>query len=160
MHTISKQKGFTLIELIMVIVLLGIIAIVSSRVLIQGLNAFITGQNVVEANWQGQLALERMTRDIRALRSPSDISTATASQLVFTDTTGTTITYALSGTTLTRNGQALANGIAGFTLSYFDRNGGGSPATANIRYITIDLNITEDNANYSVTTSVYPRNLL
>ena len=155
-----KNKGFTLIEMIVVIVLISIIAVVSSKMLASGLNAYLTEKYIIDAGSQARLALERMVRDIRAIRSPSDLTTATATQLVFVDVNGVTNTYTLSGATLTRNGQVLAEGISSLTFSYFDNNGASTAVLANINYVTILLNINLQNVVFSIRTSVYPRNLL
>lgn len=156
----KKYSGFTLIELVIVIVILGIIAVASSQMLNTGLNAYITGKNIIDAGQQARLGIERMVRDIHAVRSSSDISSATASQFAFTDTSGNSITYSLSGSSLMRNSQVLADGISNLALTYFDLNGASTSTPANIRYITISLTITQGNTNFSVATSVYPRNLI
>src|SRR5690348_6666928 len=103
MNSLTKQAGFTLIELIIVIVLLAVIAKISSQMLTEGFNSYLTMEKVTDANWQGQLALGRMVRDLRAVRSANDISVNTSSEITFVDSTGTTIDYKLSGTSLMRN---------------------------------------------------------
>lgn len=156
-HKISS--GFTLIESLMVIILIGIIAVVSSQILSNGFSAYLTGQNITDADWQGRLSMERMEEDIRAVRSPSDISTATAGQLIFTDSSGTSITYQLSGSSLMRNSQILADGLSGLTFSYFDKNGVSTATLTAIRYISYTLNVTQKGVNFNLATTIYPRNL-
>lgn len=160
----KKQNGFSLIELIIVIVILGVIVAMSSLLLSQGFNAFFNNANIADANSQGQIAIERMTRDIRLIRSPLDISIATATQLSFTDINNNAISYTLSGSNLnlTQNSttQTLAVGINSLTFTYYDQNGTTPPAsTAATRYIKVTLAVTQNNANYTLTTSIYPRNL-
>lgn len=159
----KSQKGFTLIELVMVIILLSIVAAIASKMLTQGLNALLTGQNVISANWQGQIAMERMSRDILLVRSPAAITTIAANNFAFTDMSNNTVSYSLSGTslTLTQNGnsEVLANGILSLTFSYFDRNGTSTATATLVRQIRISINVTQNNANYTLTTAIYPRNL-
>lgn len=160
----QKQYGFSLIELVIVMVMLGIIAAMSSLLLSQGFNAFFSSANILDANWQGQLAIQRMARDIQLIRSPADISTATASQLTFTDMNNNSISYTLSSSNLNLtkgiNTQTLAVGINSLTFTYYDQNGATPPATtAATRYIKIALVITQNNTNYTLTTAIYPRNL-
>jgi len=155
----QNENGFTLIELVMVIILSGIMVAVSMRMLAVGFSAYLKGSNAVSAEQQAHLALERMARDIRAVRSPADISTATASQLTFTDFTGNSIAYSLSSTNLTRGSQILAGGISSLTFSYYDLNGNTTATLTAIRYIGISLNVTQGGSNFTISTAVYPENL-
>jgi prepilin-type N-terminal cleavage/methylation domain-containing protein len=160
---IMPNQGFTLIEMVMVIIILGIIIGMSSSLLTQGLDTFSTGENIVNANWQGQIAMERMSRDILLVRSPAAITTIAANNFAFTDMSNNTVSYSLSGTslTLTQNGnsEVLANGILSLTFSYFDRNGTSTATATLVRQIRISINVTQNNANYTLTTAIYPRNL-
>ncbi len=160
MRNTRQQTGFTLIEMIMVILLLGIIGAVTVKVLSQGLLAVQTEQLVNDAVWQGQIAIQRMVREISMARSPADISTASADTFAFTDINGNTITYARGKTTLTRNGIALADGISSLTFSYQDRNGNTTADATTIRYVTISINVTLNNGNYTVTSGVNLRDLI
>ncbi len=160
----QKQRGFSLIELIMVILILGIIIGMSSLLLSQGFNAFFSSENILDANSQGQVAMQRMARDIRLIRSPADITTATSGQLSFTDINNNTVSYVLSGSSLNvtqnANTQTLAVGVSSLTFTYYDATGTTPPAsTAVTRYIKVALVITQNNVNYTLTSAIYPRNL-
>ena len=74
----KTHEGFTLIELVMVIMIIAIIAAMSSKLFVQGATGLLTAQNTLSANWQGQIAMERMTRDIRDVRSAVDVNTMTS----------------------------------------------------------------------------------
>lgn len=162
MH-LKQYQGFTLIEIVIVILILGIIIGMSSSLLSQGLASFSAGENIANASWQGQLAIERLSQDIRLIRSNTDVTTLGANNFAFTDVDGNTISYALSGTSLnlTQNGNAetLADGVQSLAFNYFDKNGAVTATTTLVRYIQITLNITKNNVNYSITTAIYPRNL-
>lgn len=159
MRTIKKQRGFTLIEFVMVIVLMGIIASVAAGILAEGLNNLLISRKLTDANWQGQFALERMIRDIRFVRSSSDITTSTASEFAFTDINGNSIDYKLTGTSLVQGSQTLADGISGLTFTYYDKNGASGATGSAIRYVTISLNVTQNDTNYTVSTSAFLRDL-
>ena len=154
-----KQRGFTLIELVIVIAIIAIISVVTTKMLVQGLTGMLTAQNVVDANWQGQLAIERMSRDIRMIRSSGDITTNTSNDLAFTDINGNSVEYKLTGTDLMRNTQILANGVNTLTFIYKDKNGNTIGGTADGMYINMMLTITQKNANYTLGTAVYLRDL-
>jgi prepilin-type N-terminal cleavage/methylation domain-containing protein len=153
-----RKRGFTLIEMVCVIIILSIIAVVASRVMGAAFNSYFDNQSIVNANEQGRLALERMIRDIHAINSPADLTTAGASTLTFNDVKGNTITYALSGTQLQRNGVALADGVSSLALGYYDGTGAVAASNAAVRYITITLNITQNSVNYTIKTTVTTMN--
>lgn len=155
----KKHFGFTLMELIVVIVILSIIAIIATRILFTGFNAYITTKNVTDATAQARLGMERMTIDIRNVRSPLDVTTISTSQFTFTDTSANSISYTRSGTSLMRNSQVLADGVSGLTFTYLDENGSVTGTAANVRYVTVKLDITQGGTSFSVTTTIYPRNL-
>jgi prepilin-type N-terminal cleavage/methylation domain-containing protein len=154
-----KQQGFTLIELISVMVLVSIIVAISSQMLAQGFNAYLTSEDIIDANWQGQMAIERMVRDIRTVRSANDISVKTSSAFTFVNLAGNTMAYSLSGSNLMLNGNILANGVNSLTFTYYDKNGTPGASTANLNYVNIALNITQNNANFSVNTTAFLRDL-
>jgi prepilin-type N-terminal cleavage/methylation domain-containing protein len=153
-----KKSGFSLIELIVVILILSIVAAMGSRLIQAGFSDYFTNENVTNANTQARLAFERMTRDIHAIRSSADISTATTSQLTFTDINGNSVSYQLTGTQLMRNNQVLADGINSLAFAYLDRNAATTATLSNIRYVTVTLNITSGNVNYILRTTVNTMN--
>lgn len=160
----QRYRGFTMLEVIVIIVVLGILGVAGSNML-GGLFTFSSVSNVNDATWQGRLALEKMSREIRVIRSPSDISLASGSQITFVDINGNSIDYTSSGSTVTRNTtQPLADGTTA-TFSYFDaaKTNLGVPVAAGnlpkIRYVTINLTITQGGVNYAMQTTVNPRNL-
>jgi prepilin-type N-terminal cleavage/methylation domain-containing protein len=65
LRAVGGQKGFTLIEMIIVIVILGIIGGISFQVVAYGVEAFKKSSARKDLYDQGRLALERMTREIR-----------------------------------------------------------------------------------------------
>ena len=154
-----KQKGFTLIELVIVIAILAVLSAIVLPVLQSGFNAYFTERNLVDANWQGSLALSRMTRDIRDIPSTSGISVASATQFTFTDDTNNAVSYTLSGSTLFRNGIALANGVNSVTFGYYSGSGAATASIVSIRYVTITLNITENATNLTLFATVNLRNV-
>ncbi len=156
----TKQKGFTLLEIVLVIIILGIILAGVSDILMLGFRSFITGQNIVNANWQGMVTIERMTRDLSTIRSSSDISVANAGNLTFIDINGNSINYNITGTQLKRNTQVLTDDVQGLTFNYFDRNGAAPATTADIRYITAALTLKYHKTTITLTTGVYPWNVL
>lgn len=168
MRNNPQQAGYTLIEIIIVIILLGILIAGSGNLLKVGFNSFNAEKNIVNANWQGSVALERMTRDLRAVRSPADITTAAANSITINDIYGNTITYQVTGAQLLRNTQAIADGIQSITLAYYKGDTGSTlltplPLSAallpSVRYVVITLNMNFNKIAFPITTAIYLWNL-
>jgi len=65
MSTISTSRGFTLIELIMVIILIGIMAGILAPVITQNINAYVDTHARSELTTRARISLERLVREIR-----------------------------------------------------------------------------------------------
>lgn len=154
-----KIQGVTLIEFVMVTVLLSIVAVTVSRIYIQGLTTQQTVANTNDVVWQGQVALQRMVREIRQVRAAVNVSTMTSSVLTFIDMSGTTITYQLSGSTLTRNSIPLADGVSSLAFTYYTQSNVVTATNTTLAYIKISLMINQNNSNYTLSTGVYLRDL-
>ena len=136
-----RLQGFTLIEMVMTIMIFGIIAVVVSRTLFHGYQTFMTAQHISDVDWQGFLALERITDDLRTIRSPADITTLQTSQLTFVNVSGSSVQFQLSGSNLLRNGQILASGVQGLTFNYLNSSGATTASAAAVRYIRVSVNV-------------------
>ncbi len=155
-----KQGGFSLVELILVIIILSIIAAVGSRMLGNGFNAYFSGRDLIDAEWQGRYAMQRISRELREVRSATagDL-VISANQISFTDNSANVITYVLSGTTLTRNGQPLADGVSGLAFNYIQADGITTAAAAtDVSYISVGINISLNGSNFSLRNTLHPRN--
>ena len=155
-----KNRGFTLIELIVVIAILATLSVITLPLLQAGFNAYLTQRNISDANWQGRLALARFTRDVRALPATANISTASSAQFTFVDDAFSSVSYTLSGTQLQRNGLTLANGINTVTFGYYNAAGAVTATISAIRYVSITLNITQNAVNTTLKTVVGLKNVI
>jgi prepilin-type N-terminal cleavage/methylation domain-containing protein len=152
-RTNKQQKGFTIIELIIVIVLIGIIIAGSSNLLFQGFRSFVSTRDILEENRQSTVVLENMVRTLRSIRSPSNINSANSTSIAFETTDGETNTYSLNGSIIEYNNIPLADNQEELELEYYDSNGTSTSNTSLIRYITINLGSTKP------TITVFPWNL-
>jgi prepilin-type N-terminal cleavage/methylation domain-containing protein len=155
------EKGFTLIEIIVVIVILCIVSGITIKFLTDSLRIYTMTVNQKTLFDEGKLALERMCRDIRDARS---ITGTTATSITFTrndataqDGAGENIRFDLSGSTLRKvknaggapeNPIAMADNVSTFTVTN---------ATNEIQLqLTLSLASGE---NVTLQTKVYPKNL-
>jgi prepilin-type N-terminal cleavage/methylation domain-containing protein len=130
----SRQKGFTLIEVVMVIVLLGIIGLITFQVLFSGVETFAKARARKDLYDQARLALERMVREIRdadQIVSPTPGSSGSSINFTKVHTSpadsSTTITFQLNGANLERVGDAsgtvvLASNVTAFQATQEAKN--------------------------------------
>ncbi len=81
-----KQAGFTLIEVIAVLVIIGIMAVGLSMGLVRGVENFIIAGQATQISQQAQVAMARMKKE---LMDATAIATANATQIAYTAADGT-----------------------------------------------------------------------
>ena len=171
----TNQRGVTLIELVIGMVLMGIVALVVANALSTGIKGNLTTDNRKEALDQARVAMERMTREIRNLRSnnAADLSVANENTFTFVATSGASISFALSGGNINRTSgttNTLATGISIGTFSsgiftYVLSDGitetqtPTPPQMLTIKRIKIDFKATSSIESVSLQSEVWPRNL-
>ena len=161
-----KNKGFTLIELIIVIVILGIIVAIGAPLLLSVSDslAFLVARTAIDQ--AADIALSRMTREMRRLKDDSSVNTATSSQFSFDDVNSNTISYSLSSTDLMRNSDILASDVQNLSFTYYDDSGSTistpvvSPQETDIRSIEISCEFQSSGETLYYKSQVRPRNLM
>lgn len=166
----GDRRGATLVELVMIMVLVLVLAFALGDTLFSGAKAYLFGSNRNEAVEQGRTALEMIARE---LRNGHTITTATATELCFTDASGTTLSFRHAGTDISREeivvgpagcpgagGNVLATGITSFAFSYIQADGSSDPAPpAATERVRITLTSTVSDAAVDMETEITPRNL-
>ena len=164
-----SSKGFTLIEIIIVVVILSIISAITIKFLVDGLRIYTMTVNQKTLFDEGKLALERMCRDLRDARSittpaaggSGSTITVLRSNATVQDIVDESITFRLTGSTLEKvkaspaATSAIALNVSTFTVTR------GQAATNDENQITIQLSLTSASAgSVNLQTRVYPMNLL
>ena len=145
--------------MILAIIIAGIIAGVVGLVGIQGTRSFVAADARSDLTNQGRLAIERMAREIRTIRSRADVTTMGAATLSFIDMNGTPIAFTSGGGVVTRNGTPLAAATAAtLSFTYLAPNGGPAGSTATLWSIQIDLAFTKGQERQAFRVRVHPRN--
>ena len=161
-HIALHARGFTLIEVIITLVIAGVLATIGATLLSSGFRSYFLGRELAQDAAQGTLALERMTRDLRAVRSAADLTTIGASTISFVDVDGNTITYALSAGSVTRsqNGgtaQPLAANVSSLAFTYLQNDGQTTAASsATVWYIVVAVTVTSQNVGTTFRGTVKP----
>jgi len=136
MSILSKRHGFTLVELIIVIVLLGIISAVLAPVILTNIRAYSDTRSRNELVARGRLSLERLSREIHQA-IPNSLRLVTSSTIEF-------VTTSHGGRYVDRNDGLISSAscpvarrfAAGFNLTQLCLlNPAGSPAVSNLLVI-------------------------
>lgn len=162
---IQKSAGFTLVELIIVIVIIAIISGVAAMIILQGAKGYADQTQRSNLHYQSKLAVERIAREARVIRSCADIVGPIinpSNTLSFTDVLGNPVVFTVAGTNLNRNGNLLANGIQSPTpFRYLDQAGNPTVTCVspnNIWYIEINVTDTQGSETLQMRTRVHPVN--
>jgi hypothetical protein len=129
----------------------------SSNMLHEGFRSFFVTKDIISANWQASVAIERITRDLRSMRSSSDIHIAGANSLEITNSGGQRVVYQVANNQLRRGSEFIANNVESIAFSYHNKDGETLVPSFNtlqrsdIRYIVITLTMNYDRLNHKVT---------
>ena len=163
------SKGFTLIEMVIVIVILSIISAITINFLVDSLKIYTMTVNQKTLFDEGKLALERMCRDVRDARTlTTPVAGASGPTLTFTrnnataqDSAAEAIRFTWSGTPGTALQKRksvpsvllinLASNVSTFTVTR---------AASGVNELTIDLTLSlASGEQVTLRTKVYPKNL-
>lgn len=155
MKQLKSELGFTLIEIIVVLVLLGIMAAVLSNAIVYGVQSFVFARDAEQLSQRAQLAMARINRELTDITA---VAFASADQITYTSSSGDIYILLRSGNqiTLNKNGagaQVLINGLTA--------NNGGNPFLSYFRsdgtaWTTADgFSNINGNANYLATIQVW-----
>lgn len=136
-----SARGFSLVELVIVIVLLGILAAVAAPLLAKGFDAWFTGREVEASHRQAELALERMTRELRV----GDGIVVAADEITY-ERDEVPYSIEFTGAAITLNAQPIAQRVTAAAFT--------DEATEDTRYITVTFTV--DGAGVYRTT-IHPR---
>ena len=121
---VKGKEGYTLIEIVLVLVIIGVLAGILIEPLRQGIQSYVGIETRADLTSQAREATMRMVRELRNIRGQSDntpeISTANATSITFTDVMDNGVTFSLSGSTVLRGPNILADKVSSLQFRYFD----------------------------------------
>jgi prepilin-type N-terminal cleavage/methylation domain-containing protein len=157
----KKKHGFTLLEMLIVIIIISLVGTIGSIIIYNGFKAGFKGRELIEATSQARIALQRMSADIGEIRSNLDLHIDSTSQFTFTTIYGNTITYAQSGNFLQRSidgiKKNMTDGVTSLSFTYYNANNASTTSANLVRCIKIMATVTK---NTNLQTISCPRNLL
>ena len=174
MHFYRCQKGFTLLELVTTLILVGIIGAFTSFFLYTGIRGFLTSKFSSETALQAQIALDRISAELRYIRylelSPVQTPNPNWNNIEYRsqDLTGARrIRYNLATQEILLSVDGTANtlldNVSAFALSWvpkdLDQSGDGKNEISKIRVVfSVRSASTENEMFFSA--EIYPRSML
>ena len=180
-------RGFTIIEMVITIVLVGIVFVLGALMLGHAFDSYDATQKTTDVDWQGRVALERMVRELRGIRSSADLTMSSISTdpIFFTDASGNNVCFCYESVTKTvRRGtssapncgtggvaptttcgatssQPLADNVIanGLNIYYYTTTGAAPTAASQVQTIAVSLAVTEGVITETYRAGVQPRNL-
>ena len=163
------NRGFSLIELVVVIVVVGILGGMSALMLSTGSEAERTSRNLINLNSAGETALKIMAQNIANTRShdPADlnakITNGTSNQLDFTTVAGDKLIYYTSDGFIfeDRNGNShlITDHIDTLTFTFYNSSGNKTSQLSQVRYIEIAFTLKNNNQSVDFSKAVFLRNV-
>jgi prepilin-type N-terminal cleavage/methylation domain-containing protein len=157
----ATESGFTLFEVVITIVVMSIIALIAAMIIASGMSGYSGEVDRADVHYQARLAMERIAREARLIRSCADITAPAnpSSNLAFTDINGSAVTFSVSGGTMLRGADLLAHGITSAQPFRF-LDDAGNPVTAcpGIWFVEVAVTATQGSESVRMRTRVHPRN--
>jgi prepilin-type N-terminal cleavage/methylation domain-containing protein len=158
----GTPNGWTLVELIMVMVIVGLLAIFVGPLLLNAVRAYDRTQTTVNTYGKMRYAMERMVRELSGIRrNPAnttqyDVAAMTATTFTFTneDTPPTQVTITSGGGNLTLTYVGIAGGtltdrVTAFSLTYYRHDGTVTANSTELEFVEISLTVSDGTTNYA-----------
>ena len=121
----KNQKGFSLIEMMVVVVILGLIVLGLVTFFTGGAKSLVAGQSQLKAQREARQAIDRMVREIREGKNViEDSNTSKIKVDYLASFAKVPVTYKLNETTLERevnsSSNSVINNVQSLTFKYFD----------------------------------------
>jgi len=162
---ISNKKGFSLIELMVVVVILGLMVLGLVTFFTGGVRSWISGQSQLEAQRNARQAMDSMVREIREGDSIDESSTNSYIKFYtpFGPSSGYSYSYNESNREIKEGTVSLIQNVKECTFTYYDKNKVliNPPESDKVSIVKINLEVDVDadgNPDITLNTNVNLRN--
>lgn len=160
----KNARGFTLIEMVAVAVIVGILAVAVAPMALTSLDAYNATLNSVTTLDKLRYATERLARELRATdyNGTNFVINMSTSAPVFTKTDGVQVTVGTAGSAVTLAYSTLSpspvptltDQLSSLAFAYYDRNGAVTASNIDVRYVEIALALSLGTQTYNQRTRV------
>ncbi len=157
------KKGFTLIEVIAVLLLVGILVLASTIALLPMVEGFMQASRNVDAAQKSHLAMSRIVREITTI---TNVVAGSRNTLTydFLDPSGASLRRTLTwsgdaGAPLTLNGVPISDDVAGFEFRYYTHSGGTATPVWTDESMLIEVVLSTRSGGDTYTNRIRPRNI-
>ncbi|MBF0309084.1 MAG: prepilin-type N-terminal cleavage/methylation domain-containing protein [Magnetococcales bacterium] len=116
----QRGRGFTLIEMIITLVIMSIVGVVGVKMISSGFSNYLFSRDLIPLATQGQVAMERMSRELQGgiCSTLSQPSGAGSVQFDNNDPAGTIVLFKQTGSVIYMNNDILAQDIKAGSLLF------------------------------------------
>jgi len=173
-----RHTGFTLIEMVCVLLIAGIITTVSGMAIVTAMHGYLFARDNASIGQRAQLALARINRELIEMTTITTAEsgrityqridgTGAVTRTIYKDDTDDTIRIALDGNA--QNGNVLIDQVRTFAMNYYKESSGlpwgnewtSTDPVAELTVIDFSFAVkrTDEERDMTFQTMVYPRNI-
>lgn len=170
----GREHGWTLIEVVTVLIVSSILAAMGARLMSTMFLSYFTARDITSSDAQARVAFERMTRELRQIRSATatDLDAASGVQVRFIDMDGNGVCFYRDGATNrlmrsadgpasacgTTSAQPLSDFVSALNFFYYTNTVALTATPASVSYVTVKVSVQDNAVSDTLRATIHPRN--